>query len=130
MATPDRALLLERHREACRGFAAADGRKVADLPADEVCDLIRDHEGRRHLKAHRWTGLGVMAPALFCLGFVLALVRAIGGTAPYLLPVCVIAWGLLWPIVQAQLFRASAAWSRAEDARGQESQERERPARV
>jgi hypothetical protein len=119
LATPDRALLLERHREACRDFATAGGRKVADLPADEVNDLLRVHEVRHHLQSHRWTGFAVMFPALCCLGIGLALMRALGGTSPYFLPAGIIAWGLLWPVVQAQLFRASSASSRADDARRQ-----------
>src|SRR5260370_448446 len=36
LATPDRALLLERHREACRSFAAEGSRSVAVLPVEEV----------------------------------------------------------------------------------------------
>src|SRR5262249_26479576 len=122
LATPDRALLLERHREACRDFAAAGGRSVAVLPADEVSRLIRDHEARHHRKRHRWTGLKSMSTSLWCLGIGLARVRSFGGTAPSLLPVGVIAWGLLWPVVHALLFRAAAASFRAEDARRQGNQ--------
>jgi hypothetical protein len=130
LATPDRALLLERHREACQDFATAGERKVVDLPADEVDELIRNHEARNHLKAHRWTGLAVMLPALCCLGIGLTLLRALGGSAPCLLPLGVIAWGLLWPIVQAQLFRAASASSRAEDAHRQGSPRTGRPTSV
>jgi hypothetical protein len=125
LATPDRAVLLERHREACRDFAAAGGRKVADLPADEVDQLIGDHEARHHLQCHRWTGLIVMSLPLCCLGIGLAIVRGLGGTAPYVLPVGIIAWGLLWPVVQAQLFWAASASSRAKDARRQERKDEE-----
>jgi hypothetical protein len=116
LATPDRALLLERHREACRDFAAAGEREVTVPPAGEVCRLIRQHEARNHLKRHRWTGLKSMSMSLWLLGTALLLVRWYAGTAPYLLPVAIIAWGLLWPLVHAQLFRASAGRFRAEDA--------------
>jgi hypothetical protein len=119
LATPDRALLLERHREACRDFAAAGGRSVAVLPVDVVNRLMRLHEARHHRMRQRWAGLIVMSPSLLCLGIGLALVRLFGGTAPYLLPVSIIAWGLLWPVVHAPLIRAAAACSRAEDARRQ-----------
>jgi hypothetical protein len=122
LATPDRAVLLERHREACRDFAAAGGRSVAVLPADEVSRLSRHHEARNHRKRHRWTGLKTMSTSLWCLGIGLALVRRCGGTDPYLLPVGVMAWGLLWPVVHAQLFRASAASFRAQDAHRQGNQ--------
>jgi hypothetical protein len=119
LATPDRALLLERHREACRGFAAAGGRSIAFLPADEVNRLVRQHEARNHRKRHRWSGLKTMSTSLWILGFGLALARGIGGPAPYLVPVGVMAWGLVWPVVHAQLFRASAASFRADDTRRQ-----------
>jgi hypothetical protein len=122
LATPDRALLLERHREACRDFACAGGRSVAVLPADQVSRLSRQHEARNHRKRHRWTGLKTMSTSLWCLGIGLAVVRRYAGTAPYLLPVCVMAWGLLWPFVHAQLFRAASASFRADDARRQENQ--------
>jgi hypothetical protein len=122
LATPDRALLLERHREACRDFATAGARRIVDLPADEISRLIRRHEARHHRKRHRWTGFITMFPSLWCLGIALTLARWFGGTAPYLLPVSIIAWGLLWPVIHAQLFRAAAAFSRAEDARGQGNQ--------
>ena len=125
LATPDRALLLERHREACRDFAATGARKVADLPADEVNDLIRTHEARHHLKAHRWTGLAVMFPALSCLGIGLGLLRALGGTSRYLWPAGIIAWGMLWPVIQGQLFRWAAISSRADDAHREGSEETE-----
>src|SRR5262249_3740054 len=127
LATPDRALLLERHREACRDFAAAGRRKGAPLPAAEVARLIRHHEAGHHLKSHRWTGLLAMFPSLLCLGIGLAVVRGLGGPATYLLPVSVIAWGLLSSVIHAQLFRAAAASSRAEDARSQEDQPAPRP---
>ena len=52
-----------------------------------------------------------------------SLVRPFGDTAPYLLPVSVIAWGLLWPAVHACLFRAAAGSFRAEDARRQRDQQ-------
>jgi hypothetical protein len=122
LATLDRALLLERHREACRDFAAAGGRTVAVLPADEVSRLIGHHEARNHRKSHRWLGLQYMSISLWCLGIGLALVHSFGGTAPYLVPVGIIAWGLLWQIVNALLFRAAAASFRAEDARRQGDQ--------
>jgi hypothetical protein len=119
LAMPDRGLLLERHREACRDFAAGGGRNVAELPADVVSRLIRHHEVGDYRKRHRWTGVIVMSPSLFFLGIGLSLVYLFGGTAPYLLPVAVIAWGLSWPVVHDLILRGVAAWSRAEDARGQ-----------
>jgi hypothetical protein len=122
LATPDRALLLERHREACRDFAAAGGRSVAVLPAAEVNRLIGDHEDRNRRKRHRWTGLKTMSTSLWGLGIVLALVSPWGGTDPYLPPAGVIAWGLLWPFIHAHLFRAAAARFRADDARRQGNQ--------
>jgi hypothetical protein len=84
--------------------------------------LIGHHEARNHRQRHRWTGLKSMSTSLWCLGIGLALVRRFGGTAPYLLPVSVMAWGLLWPVVHAQLFRAAAASFRANDARRQGNQ--------
>jgi hypothetical protein len=122
LATSDRALLLERHREACRDFAAAGKREVAVLPAGEVCRLIRQREARNHLKRHRWTGLKVMSTSLWFLGVGLVLVRWLAGPAPYALPVAIIAWGLLWPVIHAQLFRTSAGRFRAEDASRQGNQ--------
>jgi hypothetical protein len=122
LATPDRALLLERHRAACRDFAAAGARKVAVLPAEEVNRLIRQHESRNHRRRHRWTGLKSMSTSLWCLGIGLLLVRRFAGTAPYLMPVTVMAWGVLWPAIHACLFRASAGLSRADDARRQRNQ--------
>lgn len=117
LATPDRALLLERHREACLNFAAAGGRSVAALPAHEVNRLMCQHEMRNHRQRHRWTGLKTMSSSVWVLTGVLAVLRVGGGAEPALLPVGVIAWGVLWPLVHAQLFRASAASSRADDAR-------------
>jgi hypothetical protein len=122
LATPDRALLLERHREACRDFAAAGGRRVTVLPVEDATRLIRYHAACNHRRDHRWTGLKTMSTSLWCLGIGLALVRRCVGTDPYLLPACVMAWGLLWPAVHALLFRASAASFRAEDARRQRQQ--------
>jgi hypothetical protein len=122
LATPDRASLLERHREACQDFAAAGGRSVAVLRVNEVNRLMRGHEARNHRKSHRWTGLTTMFPSLWCLAIGLALVRRFGGMAPFLMPVGIIAWGVLWPAIHAQLFRAAAAWSRADDARRQANQ--------
>jgi hypothetical protein len=122
LATPDRALLLERHRDACRDFAAAGGRSVAVLPAGEVCRLIRDHETRNHRKRHRWTGLKVMSRSLCCLGIGLALVRGLGLSGPYLLPAGIFAWALLWPAFHDRQFRASAASFRARDARRHRNQ--------
>ena len=122
LATPDRALLLERHREACRAFAAAGGRSVAVLPAGEVSRLSRHHEARSHLKRHRWGGLKTMSASLWFLGIGLAVARGVPGTAAYVLPVGVIAWGLLWPFIHAQLFRAAADSFRADDARRQRNQ--------
>ena len=122
LATPDRALLLERHREVCRDFAAAGARSVAKLPAEQVNRLILQHESRNHRKRHRWTGLKTMRASLWCLGIGLVLVRRFAGTAPYLLPVSIIAWGFLWPAVHACLFHAAAGSFRAEDARRQRKQ--------
>ncbi|HEY1375825.1 MAG TPA: hypothetical protein VGF55_03490 [Gemmataceae bacterium] len=124
LATPDRGLLLERHRQACREFAAAGSRSVAALPAEEVNRLIRYHESRHHRKTHRWTGLKVVSTSLWPLVIALLLIRRLAGTAPYLLPVSVIAWGFLWPAIQASLFRAAAGSFRAEDA----GRQRNRPA--
>jgi hypothetical protein len=122
LATPDRGMLLERHRQACRDFAAAGGRSVAVLPADEVSRLSRYHEALNHRRRHRWTGLKTMAPSLGCLGIGLALVGRFAGTAPSLLPIAIIAWGVLWPVVHAQFFRVAAASLRADDARRQGNQ--------
>jgi len=154
LATPDRALLLERHREVCRSFAAGgsrsdslavvvdqaddvfrsfaagSSRSVAVLPVEEVNRLERHHALRYHLKHHRWTGLMVtslslcfLAIGLVCFSIGLLLVGRFGDTAPYLLPVSVIAWGFLWPAVLACLLRAVADSSRAEDARRQRNQQ-------
>jgi hypothetical protein len=122
LATPDLALLLERHRGVCRDFAAAGSRSVALLPAEQVCRLIRHHESRYYRKHHRWTGLIFMSISLCGLGIGLLLVRLFAGTAPYLLPVSIIAWGFLWPSVEAFLFRAAAGRLRAEDARRQRNE--------
>ena len=65
LATPDRGLLLERHREACRDFAGAGSRSVALLPAEEVSRLNRHHESRHHRKSHRWTGLKSVGTSLW-----------------------------------------------------------------
>src|SRR5262249_61183167 len=105
-----------RPAEACRDFAAAARRSPPLPPADEVSRLVLQHESRYHLKRHRWTGLLVIIPSLFCLGIALGLVGAFAGAASYLLPVVVIAWGLLWPVVRAQLFRAASPSSRAQAA--------------
>jgi hypothetical protein len=121
LATPDRTLLLERHQQACREFAAAGERTVAVLSANPVNRLILQHEARNHRKHHRWTGLITMSTSLWILGIGLALVRRFVGTEPLLMPVTVIAWGLLWPAVHALLFRAAAASSRADDARRQQN---------
>jgi hypothetical protein len=119
LATPDRSLLLKRHREVCREFAGAGSRSVARLPAEEVNRLIRYHEARHHLKSHRWTGLKSVSTSLWVLGIALLLLRQFAATAPYLLPVSIIAWGCLWPAIHASLFRAAAASFQAEDARRQ-----------
>ena len=123
LATPDRALLLERHREVCRSFAAEGSRSVAVLPVEEVNRLELHHASRYHRKRHRWTGLKVMSNSLWFLGIGLLLARRFADTAPYLLPVSVIAWGFLWPAVHAYLFRAAAGSFRAEDARRQRAQQ-------
>jgi hypothetical protein len=119
LATPDRALLLERHREVCQDFAVAGSRSVAVLPVEEVNRLIIHHEFRYHRRHYWWVGLAYMTIPLGCLGIGLLLVRLFAGTAPYLLPVSIIAWGFLWPAVEALLFRAAASRSRAEDANRQ-----------
>src|SRR5579872_554270 len=115
LATTDRGLLLERHREVCRDFAAAGPRSVAVLPAGEVNRLIHHHEARFSRKQW-WVGLVYMTIPLFCLGIGLLPVLLIAGATSFLVPVSIIAWGLLWPAVQALLFRYSASRSRAEDA--------------
>jgi hypothetical protein len=121
LATPDRAFLLKRHREVCRDFAAAGSRSVALLPTELVNQLLRHHSSRYQRK-HRWIGLIYMSIPLCCLGIGLLLVRLFAGTAPYLLPVSIIAWGFLWPAAEAFLFRAAARRSRAEDAHRQRNQ--------
>jgi hypothetical protein len=122
LATPDRGLLLERHREVCRSFAAEGSRSAAVVPVEEVNRLETHHTSRYHCQRHRWTGLKLMAHSVGFLGIGLLLVRRFDDTAAYLLPVSVIAWGLLWPAVHACLFRASAGRFRAEDARRQHNQ--------
>jgi hypothetical protein len=122
LPTPDRALLLERHRAVCREFAVEGSRSVARLPAEEVNQHIDHHESRSHRRRHRWTGLNLMAISLVFLGAALGLVYRFGGTAPYLLPVSIIAWGVLWPAVEAHLFRVEAGSSRAADARWHKNQ--------
>jgi len=125
LATPDRALLLERHREACRSFAAGGSRRVAVLPVEEINRLEHHLTSRYHRQHHRWTGLIFTSLSLccfgigwLCLGMGLLLVGRFGDTAPYLLPVSVIAWGVLWPAAQAWLFRATAGQLRAEEDAG------------
>jgi hypothetical protein len=122
LATPDRALLLERHRAVCREFAAEGSRSLAVLPAEQIHQHINHHASRTHRKRHRWTGLSSLSTALGFLGAGFILVRDLGGTAPYLLPVGIIVWGFLWPAVHAYLFRAAAGSFRAEDARCQKHQ--------
>jgi hypothetical protein len=117
LATPDRGLLLERHREVCREFAAAGARRIARLPAEQVNECIGYHESRFQRRRHRWNGLKTMSGSLCCLAVGLELIRRFGGDAPYLYPVSILAWGLLWPAVHAYLFRAAACAFRAEDAR-------------
>jgi hypothetical protein len=123
LATPDRALLLERHREVCRNFAAAGSRSLAAMPAEMVNRLELEHASRYHCKQHRWTGLKVMSNSLWCVGVGLLLVLRFGDAAPYLLPVSVIAGALVWPVVHACLFRAAAGSIRDEDARYQRNQQ-------
>ena len=117
LATPDRGLLLERHRAACREFAAQGSRTVAVLSAEGVNQCIQHQESRSHGRRHRWSGLNTMSTSLWCLSIGLVLIRRLGGNAPYLFPVSILAWGLLWPAVHAYLFRAAAGAFRAEDAR-------------
>lgn len=122
LPTPDRGLLLERHRALCREFAAKGSRNVALRPAAEVNQHINRHEYRSHRTRHRWTGLKTMSTSLWLLGAGLVLVRRFAGTAPYLLPGSIIAWGLLWPAVHGHLFRVAAGKFRAQDARCQTNQ--------
>ena len=122
LATSDRGLLLERHCAMCLDFAAQGSRTVAVLPAEQVSRLEGHHASRYHRQRHRWTGLKVMSHSLWLLGIGLLLVRRYGGQAPYLLPVSVIAWGILWPAVHARLFRNAAGSFRVEDARRQRNQ--------
>jgi hypothetical protein len=119
LATPDRAFLLERHREVCRDFAAAGSRNASVLPADEVNRLIGHHESRHFRKRDRFTGLMFMSIWLCPLFMGLLLVCWLAGTATYLLPVSIIAWGFLWPALQAPLLRAAVSKSRADDAGSQ-----------
>jgi hypothetical protein len=122
LATSDRAVLLERHRAACQEFAAKGSRSVAVLPAGQVNRHINHHQTRYHRQRHRWTGLKAVANSLWILAAGLLLVRRLGGTAPYLLPVSIIAWGFLWPAVHAHLFRVAAGSFRAEDAQCHKNQ--------
>jgi hypothetical protein len=117
LATPDRGLLLERHRAVCRDFAIQGSRTVALLPAEQVNQCIMRQEARYHRGRQRWNGLKTTSVSLRYLVLVLVLIRCFAGNAPYLYPVSILAWGLLWPAVHASLFRASAAAFRAEDAR-------------
>lgn len=117
LATPDRGELLERHRDVCREFAAAGARGIAKLPAAVVNQCIQDHESRYHRRRHRFTGLTMMAAPVCCLAVGLVLIHHLGGNTPFLFPVSILAWGLLWPAVHARLFRATAGASRAADAR-------------
>jgi hypothetical protein len=121
LATPDRALLLERHREVCRDFAADGSRRASVLPADEVNQLIGEHETRNHLKRDRFTGLKFMSISVACLFIGLLLVSWFAGTASYLLPVSIIAWGFLCPAFNTCLIRVSASSFRAADARSQQN---------
>jgi hypothetical protein len=123
LATPDRALLLERHREACRDFAAG-GRQAAVLSAHEVNNLILHHEARNHRKQYRWNGLKSRRAYLGWLAVWLALVYPFTETAPALLPLSIIGWGLVVPFVHAHLFRVVSASFRAEDERRQRTDPR------
>jgi len=119
LATPDRALLLERHRAVCQVFAVEGSRSIARLHAERVNECILHHNSRYHRMHHRWTGLKLMATSFCLLGLGLPFVLWFGGAASYLLPVSIIAWGLLWRVVNAQLFRMAAGSFRAEDTRSQ-----------
>jgi hypothetical protein len=90
---------------------------------EQVIRLELNHASRYHRKCHRGTGLVAMSNSLWCLGIGLLLVRRFADTAPYLLPISVMAWGLLWPVVHASFFRAAAGSFRAEDARRQRDQQ-------
>lgn len=148
LATPDRGLLLERHREVCRSFAARSpdseavlpvgqvvdragavsvlrppARSIAVLPVEEVIRLELRHASRYHRRHQRSVGLIVMSFSLLCLGIVwlclgagLLLIGRFEDTAPYLLPISLIAWGFLWPTVLAWFLRAAADRGRAENA--------------
>jgi hypothetical protein len=122
LATPDRGLLLQRHRDVCREFAAAGSRSVALLPAEEVNRLIGHHEMRHHRQRNRWTGLQTMSMSLWVLVIAVVLVRRFALNAPYLLPISIFVWGFAWPVIHASLFRAAVGASRAKDARGQRDQ--------
>jgi len=122
LATPDRAVLLERHRAVCREFAAKGSRSVAVLPAEQVNQLIGHHESRFHRKRHRWNGLNSVSTPLFLLCAALAVVYRFSGTAPYLPPVVIIAWGFLWPAFHEHLFRIAAGSSRDADAQSRKNQ--------
>src|SRR5262249_39120177 len=117
LITPDRGLLLERHREVCRDFAATGARSVANLPAEQVNQCQQAVDSRSHRRRHRFQGLNTMAGSLVTLCAGLALIRPLADDAPFLFPVTILAWGLLWPALHAFQFRAAAAASRAEDAR-------------
>jgi hypothetical protein len=122
LATPDRALLLERHRETCQQFAAAGSRNVARLPVEMVNRLNVLHESRFHRQRHRWTGLKSASNSLWFLAIALLLVRELAATELYLVPVTIIAWGFLWRVVHAFLFRSAAGRFRADDAARQRRQ--------
>jgi hypothetical protein len=119
LATPDRALLLERHRDVCRDFAAAGSRTVSVLPADEVNRLLVHHESRHFRKRDRFTGLMFMSLWLCSLFLGLPLLCWFAGTTTSLLPISIIAWAFLWPAFQAPLIRAAVSKSRADDAGSQ-----------
>jgi hypothetical protein len=117
LVTPERGLLLERHRAVCREFAVQGSRTVALLSAAEVNQCSLRQQARHHLRRNRWSGLRTMSASLWYLGIGLIVMRLLVGKAPYVVPASILAWGVLWPAVHAHLFRAAAARLRAKDAR-------------
>jgi hypothetical protein len=115
--TADRGLLLERHRELCRHFASLAPRRIANLPAEEISRVLQAHEVRHISRQHRWTGLKSVSNAAFMIGLPVLVVRRCGTATPCLLPLSILTAGLLWPLVQAALFRAAARTFAEADAR-------------
>jgi hypothetical protein len=115
LATPDRAELLERHRAACREFAAEGARRLARLSPEQVI-LHSDYHSARFHRQNRWLGLIIVTPTI---GLLCAVAAAwwMCNTAPYVLPVCIIVWALVRPFLHSQVLCLAASKSRVADAR-------------